>query len=109
MFSVAVVEVKVLRAGDLDLALETIGLVVDEMRHDATWADRFEADSPATIWVTGIGTDGASIRLQQRVTTGTQIAVSSELRRRLAAALVARSIGTGRWDTPLPIVSRPPV
>jgi hypothetical protein len=29
--------------------------------------------------------------------------VASELRRRLANALVAASIGTGRWDTALPI------
>ncbi len=33
--------------------------------------------------------------------------VASELRRRLAAALVRESIGTGRWDTPLPIVGAP--
>jgi hypothetical protein len=51
--------------------------------------------------------DGATIRLQQRVPAGAQIVVASELRRRLAAALVAGSIGTGRWDTPMPIVSQP--
>ena len=41
--------------------------------------------------------------------TGDQMAVASELRRRLAAALVRESIGTGRWDTPLPIVGQPVV
>ena len=51
--------------------------------------------------------DGASIRLQQRVPTGVQALVASELRRRLAGALVAVSIGTGRWDTPMPIVTHP--
>jgi small-conductance mechanosensitive channel len=105
LFSVAVVDFHVLHAGELDQALATAARVANEMRGDATWADRF-ADAPTDIWVTGIGMDGASIRLQQRVPTGAQAAVASELRRRLAAALTAVSIGTGRWDTPMPIVSQ---
>ena len=107
LFSVAVVELHVPRAGELDQALATAARIAGEMREDAAWADRFVADAPTDIWVTGIGMDGASIRLQQRVPTGAQMAVASELRRRLAAALVAASIGTGRWDTPMPIVSQP--
>jgi small-conductance mechanosensitive channel len=107
LFSVAVVDFHVPRAGDLDQALATAAHVADEMRADAVWADRFLEDAPTDIWVTGIGMDGASIRLQQRVPTGAQVAVASELRRRLAAALVAVSIGTGRWDTPMPIASQP--
>ena len=63
--------------------------VAGEMRGDAAWTDRFLPDAPTDIWVTGIGTDGASIRLQQQVPTGAQMAVASELRRRLAAALVS--------------------
>ena len=78
------------------------------MRADTAWADMFATDAPTEIWVTGIGMDGASIRLQQRVPTGAQAVVASELRRRLAGALVAVSIGTGRWDTPLPIVTQAP-
>ena len=107
MFSVAVVELHVLHAAELDRALATVAQVAGEMRGDAAWADRFLADAPTDIWVTGIGTDGASIRLQQRVPAGSQMPVASELRRRLAAALVRESIGTGRWDTPLPIVGAP--
>jgi small-conductance mechanosensitive channel len=106
LFSVAVVDLHVLHAGELDQALATAATVAEEMRDDAAWADQF-ADSPTDIWVTGIGMDGASIRVQQRVPTGAQVVVASELRRRLAAALVAVSIGTGKWDTPMPIVSRP--
>jgi hypothetical protein len=45
------------------------------------------------------------VRIQQRVTTNTHGPVASEMRRRLAAELVAASIGTGRWDTPLPVVT----
>ena len=69
------------------------------------WKDRFLEDAQTDIWVIGIGIDGASLRIQQRVPTGTHGPVASELRRRLAAALVSASIGTGRWDTPLPISS----
>lgn len=107
VFSVAVVDFHVLHAGELDRALATVAQVADEMRGDAAWADSFAAEAPTDISVTGIGMEGASIRLQQRVPTGAQGAVASELRRRLARALVAASIGTGQWDTPMPIVTQP--
>jgi small conductance mechanosensitive channel len=107
LFSVAVVELHILHAGELDRALAIASRVASEMRDDAAWAERFLADAPADLWVTGIGLDGATIRLQQPVPTGAQMAVASELRRRLAAALVTASIGTGRWDTPMPILTQP--
>ena len=107
LYSVAVVEFHVLRAGQLDEALATAARVGSEMRADPSWEDQIEVDAPTDVWVSGIGMDGATIRLQQRVRAGTQTAVASEFRRRLAAALVAGSIGTGRWDTPMPIVGMP--
>ena len=107
LFSVAVVDVHVLHAGQLDVALATMTRVAGELREDAAWADRFPAEAPATVWVTGIGMDGASVRLQQQVHAGAQGDVASELRRRLVSALASESIGTGRWDTPMPIESRP--
>ena len=55
------------------------------MREDAAWAERFPADAPTNVWVTGIGMDGASVRLQQQVSAGAQGDVASELRRRLVA------------------------
>jgi moderate conductance mechanosensitive channel len=108
LFSMAVVDIHVLHAVELDAALATSVRVADEMRAEAGWSVQFLADAATDVWVTGIGLDGASIRLQQRVSTGAQAVVASELRRRLVAALAAASIGTGRWDTPMPIVSRPP-
>ena len=108
LFSVAVVDLQVLHAAELDRALAIAAQVAADMRADADWADRFVPDAPTDITVTGIGLDGASIRLQQRVPTGVQAAVASELRRRLAGALVEVSIATGRWDTPLAIVSQAP-
>ena len=107
LFSVAVVDLNVLRVGELDRAMATAARVADEMRGDVAWADRFAAEDPTDISVTAIGTEGASIRLQQRVPTGAHADVASELRRRLAGAFVAESIGTGRWDTPMPIVTQP--
>ncbi len=107
LFSVAVVDLHVLRADQLDLALAAMTRVADELREDVAWADRFPADAPSSVWVTGIGMDGASVRLQQQVHAGTQGDVASELRRRLVAALASASIATGRWDTPMPIESRP--
>ncbi len=103
LFSVAVVDVHVLHAGQLDAALAAMARVASEMREDAAWADRYPADAATNVWVTGIGMDGASVRLQQQVHTGAQGDVASELRRRLAAALLSESIATGRWDTPMPI------
>jgi len=81
--------------------------VADELREDAAWADRFLPDAPTNVWVTGIGMDGASVRLQMQVHTGAQGDVASELRRRLVAALASASIPTGRWDTPTAIVNQP--
>jgi moderate conductance mechanosensitive channel len=107
VFSVATVEVQVLHARELDRAIEAATLVTREMRDDPAWGDRFPADAPTDVWVTGLGIEGATLRLQQRVPTGTHGPVASELRRRLAKTLVAASIGTGRWDTPLPIATEP--
>ncbi len=107
LYSVAVVDFYVLRAGQLDAALVAVNSVAGELREDAAWSDRFPADAPTNVWVTGIGMDGASVRLQQQVFAGAQGDVASELRRRLVAALASASIATGRWDTPLPIESRP--
>jgi small-conductance mechanosensitive channel len=71
-FSVAVVDFQILHAAELDQALAISARVSDEMRADDAWADKFATDAPTEIWVTGIGLDGASIRLQQRVPTGSR-------------------------------------
>jgi len=107
VFSVATVEVQVLQARELDRAIEAATIVTREMRGDPAWVDHFPADAQTDLWVTGLSVDGASLRLQQQVPTGTALPVASELRRRLANALVTASIGTGRWDTPLPISTDP--
>jgi len=107
LFSVALVDIHVLHAGDLDAALGTMTRVAGELQEDTEWADKFVADAPTNVWVTGIGMDGASVRLQMQVHTGAQGDIASELRRRLVAALASASIPTGRWDTPMAIVNQP--
>ena len=106
LFSVAVVDLHVLHAGQLDEALATASRVGSEMHEDPNWIDRIVTHSPTEVTVTGIGMDGATIRLQQRVEAGAQSDIASEFRRRLAAAFVTGSIGTGRWDTPMPVVTQ---
>ena len=64
------VELHVLHAAELDRALATVARVAGDMREDAAWTEQFIADAQTDIWVTGIGTDGPSIRLQQRVRDG---------------------------------------
>jgi small-conductance mechanosensitive channel len=108
LFSVATVEVQVLHARDLDSAIAAMTRVALTTREDPAWSDRFPADAQTDVWVTGLSVDGATLRLQQRVLTGTHVPVASELRRRLASELVAASIGTGRWDAPLPVAIQSP-
>ena len=61
LFSVAVVDLQVLHAAELDRALAIAAQVAADMRADADWADRFAPDAPTDISVTGIGMDGASV------------------------------------------------
>ncbi len=107
VFSVATVDLQVPNVRDLDRAIDVAARLSRELREEEAWAGHFPPDGPTDIWVTGLGIEGASLRLQLRVLTGMHGPVASELRRRLAAALVSASIGTGRFDTPQPITTRP--
>jgi small-conductance mechanosensitive channel len=106
VYSVATVELQVLHAGDLDRAIEAAFRVTQELRDDADWSARMAVDQPTNVWVTGLTLEGASLRVQQRVAAGEHGPVASELRRRLASAFAAGSIGTGKWDTALPITTQ---
>ena len=67
VFSVATVEIAIPQTRDLDRAIEAAARVAREMREDEAWADRFLPDAETDIWIIGIGIDGASLRVQQRV------------------------------------------
>ena len=105
VFSVAAVDLQVPNVRDLDRAIEVATRLSRELHEDPAFADHFPPDGPTDVWVTGIGIEGATLRIQLRVLTGMHGPVASELRRRLAASLAAESIGTGRFDTAQPILN----
>jgi small conductance mechanosensitive channel len=107
VFSVATVDMLVPSVRELDRAIEVATRLSRELQEDPAWAGHFPPESPTDTWVTALGIEGASLRIQLRVLTGMHGPVASELRRRLAAAFVSASIGTGRFDTPQPITNEP--
>lgn len=107
VFSVATVEVPVLRAGDVDAAIGVASRVLRELRLDPDVAELIPTEVPPELWVTGMTVDGATLRVQQRVVAGSHGVVANTLRRRLIAAFAAESIATQRWDTPLTITGDP--
>lgn len=108
VYSVATVELPVLRAADLARAIEVAARVSQELRAEPEWTERIPEDMTTDLWVTALSVEGATLRIQQRVVAGEHGPVANELRRRLVAAYAAASIGTGRWDTPLPISNQAP-
>jgi small conductance mechanosensitive channel len=107
VYSVATVDVQIVRPQDLERALAVAARVVRELESDPDWAGRL-VPSPIGTWVTALSLDGATVRLQRRVPPALRVEATSELRRRLSAAFAAESIGTGRWDTPPPAAAPPP-
>lgn len=107
VFSVAVVEVQILRPRDLDAAVAAANRICRELQADPDWVGRLRVDAPTDAWITALTLDGATVRIQQRVSPGAQMAVASAIRRRLAGTLADASVGIGRWDTPLPISTQP--
>ena len=105
VYSLATVEVQILRPADIDRAIATAGGVARAFGDDQGWDQRL-ANAPIDVWVTALTLDGATIRVQRRVPPSERLQATSELRRRLAASFAAASIGTGRWDTP-PLSSEP--
>ncbi|HYC06439.1 MAG TPA: mechanosensitive ion channel family protein, partial [Candidatus Binatia bacterium] len=97
VFSVAMVEIHVVHARDVDRALSVAARVGAELGTDDAWKDRL-ADDTTDVSIAALTLDAATIRLQRRVVPGVGGAVSAELRRRLTAALVAESIETIRGD-----------
>ena len=99
LYSVATVDVQILRPGDLDRAIAVAGRVSRELGEERGWSGGL-LDSSIDTRVTALTLDGATISLYRRVPPGLRSDASSELRRRLAEAFTTESIGTGRWDTP---------
>jgi small-conductance mechanosensitive channel len=107
VFSIATIDVVILHGPDLDSALAVARAVGDAIRADPAWAASFPEDASTELLILDLGIDGTTVRIQQRTQAGHHGLVASELRRRLAAAFAQASIGTGRWDAPLPIATTP--
>ena len=105
VFSIATIDVAILHGTDLDRALAVARDAGDAMRADPAWAASFLEDASTDLLILDLGIDGTTVRIQQRTQAGHHGLVASELRRRLAAAFAQASIGTGRWDAPLPITT----
>lgn len=105
VYSVATVEVQVLRPADLDRAIAAAGAAARDFATERTW-NQGAGDAGTSTAVTGLTLDGATLRVQVRVPPGEAGPATSELRRRLASAFGKESIGTGRWDTP-PLAAAP--
>ncbi len=99
VYSIAAVDVQILRPQDLDRAIAVAGRVGRELGEDSAWSGRL-FESPIDTWVTALTLDGAAITVRRRVPPDLRLAATSEMRRRLSVAFAAESIGTGRWDTP---------
>ena len=106
VYSIATVEVQIVRTADLDKAIAVarrgsgdrdrprVGASPDPVagRHVDHGADAGRRHDPAPAPRPAVG----------------PAAATSELRRRLLEAFTAESIGTGRWDTPMPLAAPPP-
>jgi small conductance mechanosensitive channel len=107
VYSVAGTEVQVLRTQDIDPAIAVLSRVALELQRDPDWSG-FVMEGPVEAWVTALTVDGAIVRVQIRVLPTAWWALSSELRKREAAALATAGIGVGRWDIPVPSEPPPP-
>ena len=106
VYSVAMVEVHVLHARDVDRALAIAAALGGELEADAEWKARL-TDETTDVSLAAITIDGATLRVQRRVAPGQAGPVAAELRRRLVAALAAESIEIVRWDVPAPAAAAP--
>jgi small conductance mechanosensitive channel len=96
-YSVALVEVDILRTADLERAMEVALSVVEAEAGSA-------ADAQPNVVVTHIGSIANTIRATYRVPPDQRWTATAELRRRLAAAMGQASIAISPWDAPQPVV-----
>jgi small-conductance mechanosensitive channel len=97
VFSVAMVEIHVVHARDVDRALAVAARVGAELGTDGAWKDRL-ADETTDVSIVALTLDAATVRLQRRVVPGAGGPISAELRKRVTAAFVAESIETIKAD-----------
>src|SRR5262245_26044476 len=85
VYSVATVEVQIVRSADLDEAIAIARRVGEAIESDPEWGPRL-IPSPVDTSITALTLDGATIRLQRRVPPSVRASATSELRKRLLEA-----------------------
>jgi moderate conductance mechanosensitive channel len=98
-YSVALVEVDVLRTADLERAMEVARSVLSSIAG---------SDAQSNVVVTHVGSIANTIRATYRVPPDQRWTATAELRRRLAAAMTEASIPISPWDAPQPVVVQNP-
>jgi small conductance mechanosensitive channel len=98
-YSVALVEVDVLRTADLERAMEVARSVLSSVAH---------GEAQTNVVVTHVGSIANTIRATYRVPPDERWTATAELRRRLAAAMTEASIPISPWDAPQPVVVQGP-
>jgi small conductance mechanosensitive channel len=97
VYAVSSIQVRVLRGNDLARALEVVEKVSQELMQDPDWKDRI-LEAPHMTTISDMTIDGAVFWVRARTEPGDRWTLSTEMIRRLAAAMAAEGISTARWD-----------
>ncbi len=97
VYAVSSIQVHVLRGHDLTRALEVVEEVSKELMADPKWKDRI-TEAPAMTTISDMTLDGAVFWVRARTQPADRWTLSTEMIRRLAAAMAAEGISTARWD-----------
>ncbi len=97
VYAVASISVHVLRGSDLGHALEIVESVSEELMADPAWKDRI-LEAPHMTTISDMTVDGAVFWVRARTHPAERWILSTEMVKRIAAALAAEGISTARWD-----------
>jgi len=97
VYAVSSIKVHVLRGNDLARALEIVDEVSRELMNDPKWKDLI-TEAPHMTTISDMTVDGAVFWVRARTQPAERWSLSTEMIRRLAAAMAAEGISTARWD-----------
>jgi small-conductance mechanosensitive channel len=97
VYAVSSIQIRILRGSDLARALEVVETVSSELMADPDWKERL-LEAPHMTTISDMTIDGAVFWVRARTEPSQRWALSTEMIRRLAAAMAAEGISTARWD-----------
>ncbi len=100
----AVVDIVVPKGADLARAITAITDEVDRLATDEAWAEIL-LEKPQVLGVEAMGTEGVTVRVEVKTSTGNRVRVARELRTRIGARLYKEGIVARqdwRVEPPLP-------